>query len=71
MVFQNIRGLREDRELSQSDIAAVLGVAQNTYSQYETGKIEWTAPILLKLADHYRVSVDYLLGRTKNPAINQ
>lgn len=71
MVFQNIRGLREDRELSQSEIAAVLGVAQNTYSQYETGKIEWTAPILLKLADHYHVSVDYLLGRTKNPAINQ
>ena len=39
------------------------GVAQNTYSQYETGKIELTAPVLLKLAEFYHVSVDYLLDK--------
>ena len=37
-------------------------MAQNTYSQYETGKIEWTAPLLIQLAQLYGVSVDYLLG---------
>lgn len=63
MVFQNIRALREDNNLTQAQVAAVLGVAQNTYSQYETGKIELTAPILLKLAEFYHVSVDYLLGK--------
>ena len=71
LVYENIRGLREDRELNQAEIAAMLGVAQNTYSQYETGKIELTAPILLKLADYYHVSVDYLLGRTRNPELNR
>ena len=62
--FKHLRDLREDRELSQEDIAAVLGVAQNTYSQYETGKIELTAPVLIRLADFYGVSIDYLLDRT-------
>ena len=63
MVYQNIRALREDNNLTQAQVAAVLGVAQNTYSQYETGKIELTAPVLLKLAEFYHVSVDYLLDK--------
>ncbi|BDF71740.1 hypothetical protein CE91St41_10320 [Oscillospiraceae bacterium] len=63
MVFQNIRALREDNNLTQAQVAAALGVAQNTYSQYETGKIELTAPVLLKLAEFYHVSVDYLLDK--------
>lgn len=62
--FSHIRDLREDRELSQADVAAILSVAQNTYSQYETGKIDLTAPVLVKLADFYGVSIDYLLDRT-------
>ena len=64
MVYKNLRALREDRDLRQKDLAAVLNVSQNTYSQYENGVIEWTAPLLVKLADYYGVSVDYLLGRT-------
>lgn len=64
MVYPNIRAIREDRDLKQRELAAVLGMAQNTYSQYENGVIEWTAPLLVKLADFYDVSVDYLLGRT-------
>ena len=66
MIFEAIRTLREERGLSQAQVAAILGVAQNTYSQYETGKIEWTAPVLLRLADYYQVSVDFLLDRTPN-----
>lgn len=71
MVFPNIKNLREDRDLRQRELAAILLVSQNTYSQYENGVIEWTAENLIKLADYYDVSVDYLLGRTKNPAVNR
>ena len=53
-----IRDLREDRDLTQKEIAEYLHIKQNTYSQYETGKIEWTAPILIKLAQFYGTSVD-------------
>ena len=69
MIFEAIRTLREERGLSQAQVAAILGVAQNTYSQYETGKIEWTAPVLLRLADYYLVCVDFLLDGTPNPKL--
>lgn len=65
MKFRHIRELREDSDISQKRIAEYLGVAQNTYSQYETGVIEWTAPILIKLSKFYGVSVDYLLDLTE------
>ena len=67
MQFKNLRGIREDRDIKQKDIAKYLNVSQNTYSQYETGVISLTAEVLLKLADYYNVSVDYLLDRTNNP----
>ena len=67
MVYPNIKNLREDHDLRQREVAAALNVSQNTYSQYETGVIELTASNLVKLADLYGVSVDYLLGRTKDP----
>ena len=63
MIYENIRNLREDRDLKQKDLAAMLNVSQNTYSQYETGVIEMTASTLIKLADFYGVSVDFLLDR--------
>lgn len=69
MVYPNIKSLREDNDLRQREVASMLNVSQNTYSQYETGVIELTASNLVKLADFYNVSVDYLLGRTKNPAV--
>ena len=68
MIFENIRALREDNDLTQQQLADYLGVAQNTYSQYETGQIAYTAQGLGKLADCYGVSVDYLLGRTDKKA---
>jgi len=69
MQFKNLRGIREDRDLKQRDIAKLLNVSQNTYSQYETGVISLTAEVLIKLSDYYQVSIDYLLDRTNNPQI--
>ena len=65
--FKNLRSIREDRDIKQKDIAKYLNVSQNTYSQYETGVISLTAEVLIKLADYYNVSIDYLLDRTNNP----
>lgn len=70
MIFNNLKSTRVDRDIKQKDIAKVLNVSQNTYSQYETGTIALTAEILIKLADFYNVSIDYLLDRTDNPEIN-
>ena len=67
MQYKNLRGIREDKDIRQREIAAYLNVSQNTYSQYETGVISLTAEVLVKLADYYGVSVDYLLDRTNNP----
>ena len=64
MRFENIRNLRIDKGLTQKEIAVLLGVSQNTYSQYEIGVLHYPVDALLKLADFYNVSVDYLLGRT-------
>lgn len=69
MVFPNIRNLREDHDLRQREVAAALNVSQNTYSQYENGVIDLTAQNLIRLADLYGVSVDYLLGRTDRPEV--
>ncbi|MBR5279233.1 MAG: helix-turn-helix transcriptional regulator [Clostridia bacterium] len=69
MQFKNLRGIREDRDIKQKELAKVLNVSQNTYSQYETGVISLTAEVLIKLSDFYGVSIDYLLDRTDNPKI--
>ena len=67
MYFQRLRDLREDHDLLQKDIAELLGISQTVYSRYERGF--QTIPIahLLTLADFYKTSTDYLLGRTNNP----
>ena len=62
-----LKDLREDHDLTQTAVAQKLHINQNTYSQYETGVIEWTAPILIKLARYYGVSTDYLLDLTDDP----
>ena len=70
MKFRNLKNIREDRDIKQKEIAAMLNVSQNTYSQYETGVISLTAEVLIKLSDFYDVSIDYLLDRTDNPDRN-
>lgn len=64
MKYENIRNLRIDSDRTQQEIADYLGISQNTYSQYEIGKLNYPVDVLMKLADFYEVSVDYLLGRT-------
>ncbi|WP_312280375.1 helix-turn-helix transcriptional regulator [Oscillibacter sp.] len=63
-MYQKLRDLREDHDLSQKDIAELLSVSQATYSRYESGILDVPSISLIKLADFYKVSVDYLLGRT-------
>ena len=58
-----LRDLREDNDITQNQIALMLNIKQNTYSQYENGKREVPINILWKLADFYDVSIDYLVGR--------
>ena len=62
--YQRIRDLREDRDLTQSEIAHYLNIKQNTYSRYETNDRDIPLDIMGQLADFYNTSVDYLMGRT-------
>ena len=62
-----IRDLREDRDLTQAEVAALLNVSQATYSRYETETLGIPHSSLEILADYYHTSVDYLLGRTSDP----
>ncbi|EOB1376784.1 helix-turn-helix domain-containing protein [Enterococcus faecalis] len=71
MKYKNIRSIREDNDVTQQQMAELINVSQNTYSQYETGKIEWTASTLIRIADYFDVSVDYLLDRTKMKNFNK
>lgn len=65
-MYQNkLRDLREDRDLKQKDLAQYLQVHQTTYSDYELGNVNVPVSVLHRLADYYGVSIDYLLGRTK------
>ena len=65
MYFQRLKELREDRDLLQKDIAEILGISQTVYSRYERGAQTIPVMHLIKLADFYKTSTDYLLGRTK------
>ncbi len=66
MVFENIRNLREDHDKVQTELAEYLNVKQTTYSKYELGKINIPIDIFIKLADYYDVTIDYLVGRSKD-----
>ena len=66
MKFENIRNLREDSDKLQIELAAYLNIKQTTYSKYELGKINIPIDALIKLADFYDVTLDYLVGRSKN-----
>lgn len=63
-MYRNIRELREDHDLSQTEVAKLLGMSQTGYSKYETGENDIPTGILIVLAEYYRTSVDYLLGLT-------
>ncbi len=63
-MYRRIRDLREDRDLLQKELADYLQCTQVSYSHYELGKRDIPTDVLIRLADFYQTSVDYLLGRT-------
>lgn len=63
-MYPRLRNLREDKDLSQTEIAKILGMSQTGYSKYETGENDIPTSILIKLAHYHNTSVDYLLGLT-------
>ena len=67
---QRIRNLREDKDLTQTEMGKLLSCSQRVYSNYERGDIDIPTTTLIKLANFHNVSVDYLLNRTDNPEMN-
>ena len=63
-MYRRIRDMREDRDLTQTAVAKMLGMSQTGYSKYETGENDSPTQVLIKLARFYQTSVDYLLGET-------
>ena len=68
MYFQRLEDLRVDNDKTQIEIAEYLNLNRNVYWRYEKGELEIPVWALIKLADYYRVSTDYLLGLTDDPA---
>lgn len=69
MVYRRIKDLREDRDLRQKDLAKALNCSQQVYSNYELGQRDIPTSVLVSLSTFYGVSVDYILGITDNPKI--
>ncbi len=63
-MYERIRNLREDKDLTQKQIGQLLNMSQTGYNQYEIGKNDIPTKILIQLANFYNTSVDYLLGQT-------
>jgi len=68
--YPRIRDLREDRDMTQTQMGEILHCSQRVYSNYERGDIDIPTATLIRIADFHDVSVDYLLNRTKNPKMN-
>ena len=64
-MYQRIRDLREDKDLSQKQMANLLNLSQSTYSRYENGVLDIPSQVLIALAKFHKVSVDYLLNLEK------
>ena len=64
MMYQHIRDLREDKDMTQKQMAEILNCSQRIYSNYERGDVDVPTQILIKLAEFHNTSVDYLLGLT-------
>ena len=67
-MYPRLRDLREDNDMNQTQVAHLLNMSQPGYSKYETGENDIPTLVLIKLAEHYHTSVDYLLGRTDERA---
>lgn len=71
VLYRRIRDLREDKDLTQTNMGDILSCSQRVYSNYERGELDIPTEILIKLADFHDVSVDYLLNRTDNKQTNR
>lgn len=71
MIKNRIKDLREDADMRQIDLANAVGIDQRTISNYETGKTSPDSFALIKLADYFNVSIDYLVGRTDYNAFSK
>lgn len=67
MYYPRLRDLREDKDLTQKEVAAFLKIDQRVYSNYETGKREIPTRFIISLSQFYNTSTDYILGKTNNP----
>ncbi len=65
-MYQHIKDLREDHDLTQQQLAQLLNISQATYSRYESGTLDIPSTSLIALALFYKTSVDFLLGLTNN-----
>lgn len=71
MKFQRIQDLRIDKDLSIKDFSFYLGLHRDVYSRYERGVRDFPIDILIKIADYYDCSLDYLVGRTNKRNMNK
>lgn len=71
MKYERIQNLRTDNDLTIKTISAEIGLHRDVYARYEKGLRDVPTDVLIKLADYYNVSVDYLLGRTNNKEVNR
>ena len=67
MMFKRLRDLREDKDLTQAQMAEYLKIHQTTYSDYEIGNLNVPIDVFIKLAEFYNTSIDFLAGITDNP----
>ena len=71
MKFQRIQDLRTDADMSQKQLSEILHIIQRSYSHYETGSRNIPVEMLIRLANYYDISVDYLVGRTDKKEMNK
>ena len=71
MKFQRIQDLRTDADMSQKQLSEILHIGQRSYSHYETGSRNIPVEMLIRLANYYDISVDYLVGRTDKKEMNK
>lgn len=71
MYYPRIRNLREDKDMTQTQMALILNCSQRIYSNYERGDVDIPTEILIKLSNYHNVSIDYLLSQTANPKRNK
>lgn len=71
MKFQRIQDLRTDADMSQKQLSEILHISQRSDSHYETGSRNIPVEMLIRLANYYDISVDYLVGRTDKKEMNK